>query len=71
MVAIAERVFASETKDEDIREEISLFDVTDDCPILNQELAQHVTDDDDLERRSEQLQLYNSFFLIEVIMKWK
>lgn len=55
MRAIAERVFASETKDEDVREEISLFDVTDDCPILNQELAYHVAENDDIEKRSVQL----------------
>lgn len=52
MRAIAERVFASETKDEDVREEISMFDVAEDCPILNQELAHHVANDDDMEKRS-------------------
>lgn len=52
MRAIAERVFASETKDEDVREEISMFDVADDCPILNQELADHMANDDDVEKRS-------------------
>ncbi|TSO77774.1 AMP deaminase 1 [Bagarius yarrelli] len=50
MRAFAEKVFASETKDEDVREEISLFGVAD-CPILNQELAHHVTMYDDAERR--------------------
>ncbi len=45
-------MFASETKDDDVRDEISMFDVTDDCPILNQELVYHVTEDDDEERRS-------------------
>lgn len=50
MRAFAEKVFASETKDEDVREEISLFGVAE-CPILNQELAHHVTMDDDMERR--------------------
>ncbi|KAI2661892.1 AMP deaminase 1 [Labeo rohita] len=49
--AFAERVFASETKDDDVRDEISLFDVAEDCPILNQELAHHVTEDDDAEKR--------------------
>lgn len=48
--AFAEKVFASETKDEDIREEVSLFGVAD-CPILNQELEHHLTVDDDIERR--------------------
>uniref|UniRef100_A0A8C1WJ12 AMP deaminase n=1 Tax=Cyprinus carpio TaxID=7962 RepID=A0A8C1WJ12_CYPCA len=47
MRAFAERVFASETKDDDVRDEISMFDVADDCPILNQELAQHMVEDDD------------------------
>uniref|UniRef100_A0A8C1ETX3 AMP deaminase n=2 Tax=Cyprinus carpio TaxID=7962 RepID=A0A8C1ETX3_CYPCA len=41
-MSFAERVFASETKDDDVRDEISMFDVADDCPILNQELAQHM-----------------------------
>lgn len=50
MRAFAEKVFASETKDEDVREEISIFGVAD-CPILNEELAHHVTMDDDAERR--------------------
>uniref|UniRef100_A0A8C1WM95 AMP deaminase n=1 Tax=Cyprinus carpio TaxID=7962 RepID=A0A8C1WM95_CYPCA len=52
MRAFAERVFASETKDDDVRDEISMFDVADDCPILNQELAQHMVEDDDVEKRS-------------------
>jgi len=59
MRAIAERVFASVTKDEDVREEISLFDVAEDCPILNQELAYHIAEDDDIEKRSVQLHNYN------------
>ncbi|KAJ8395126.1 hypothetical protein AAFF_G00035820 [Aldrovandia affinis] len=42
MRAFAERVFASETKDEDTREEISLFDVAEDCPIVQQELSDHL-----------------------------
>lgn len=63
MIAIAERVFASETKDEDVREEISLFDVADDCPILNQELALHVAENDDIEKRSVQLHNYITPFL--------
>uniref|UniRef100_A0A8C2KTE8 AMP deaminase n=1 Tax=Cyprinus carpio TaxID=7962 RepID=A0A8C2KTE8_CYPCA len=52
MRAFAERVFASETKDDDVRDEISMFDVADDCPILNQELAHHMVEDDDVEKRS-------------------
>lgn len=55
MRAFAEKVFASETKDEDTREEISLFGVADDCPILNQELAHHIATDDDLERRKKHM----------------
>uniref|UniRef100_A0A4W4HC59 AMP deaminase n=1 Tax=Electrophorus electricus TaxID=8005 RepID=A0A4W4HC59_ELEEL len=50
MRAFAEKVFASETKDEDVREEISMFDVAD-CPILHQELAHHIATADDTERR--------------------
>lgn len=67
MRAFAERVFASETKDDDVRDEISMFDVADDCPILNQELAQHMVEDDDVEKRSV-YKLYNYItpFLIKV-----
>lgn len=67
MRAFAERVFASETKDDDVRDEISMFDVADDCPILNQELAHHMVEDDDVEKRSV-YKLYNYItpFLIKV-----
>lgn len=51
MRAIAERVFASETKDENIRDEISMFDVPEDCPILQTEMAHHLHTDDDKEKR--------------------
>lgn len=51
MRAIAERVFASETKDENVRDEISMFDVPEDCPILQNELAHHLHTDDDKEKR--------------------
>lgn len=51
MRAFAEVVFASETKDEDIRDEISLFDVADDCPILHEEMAHHLHTEDDAEKR--------------------
>uniref|UniRef100_A0A668A6G8 AMP deaminase n=1 Tax=Myripristis murdjan TaxID=586833 RepID=A0A668A6G8_9TELE len=47
MRAFAEQVFASETKDENIRDEISMFDVADDCPILHHEMAHHLHTDDD------------------------
>uniref|UniRef100_A0A671PQ13 AMP deaminase n=1 Tax=Sinocyclocheilus anshuiensis TaxID=1608454 RepID=A0A671PQ13_9TELE len=63
---IAERVFASETKEDDIRDEISLFDVADDCPILNQGLAQHVTEDDDEEKRS----VYKSYNYITLSLNY-
>lgn len=58
MRAFAEKVFASETKDEDTREEISLFGVAE-CPILKHEMSHHVTMDDDLERRWGHLHLYD------------
>ncbi|KAL2103407.1 hypothetical protein ACEWY4_000275 [Coilia grayii] len=51
MIALAQKVFAAETKDEDTRDEVSLFDVADDCPILNQELSQHLHQDDNIEKR--------------------
>lgn len=51
MRAIAERVFASDMKDENIRDEISMFDVPEDCPILQTELAHHLHMEDDREKR--------------------
>uniref|UniRef100_A0A674N3E0 AMP deaminase n=1 Tax=Takifugu rubripes TaxID=31033 RepID=A0A674N3E0_TAKRU len=51
MRAIAERVFASETKDENVRDEISMFDVPEDCPILQTEMAHHLHTDDNKEKR--------------------
>ena len=51
MRAFAERVFASETKDESVRDEISMFDIADDCPILHQEQAMHLDQDEDEEKR--------------------
>lgn len=51
MRAFAEQIFASETKGEDVRDEISMFDVADDCPILHEELALHLYTDDDAEKR--------------------
>ncbi|XP_061912902.1 AMP deaminase 1 [Entelurus aequoreus] len=51
MRAFAEQIFASETKGEDIRDEISVFDVPEDCPILHQEMAHHLHTDDDAEKR--------------------
>lgn len=49
--ALAEKVFASETKDENVRDEISMFDVAEDCPILHHEMAHHLHTDDDAEKR--------------------
>ncbi|XP_076015424.1 AMP deaminase 1-like isoform X2 [Genypterus blacodes] len=50
MRAFAEQVFASETKDESIRDELSVFDVAE-CPIMHQEMAHHLHADDDMEKR--------------------
>ena len=50
MRAFAERVFASETKDETMRDEISMFDV-EECPILQNEMAHHVHTEDDIVKR--------------------
>ncbi|KAJ8016629.1 hypothetical protein DPEC_G00009230 [Dallia pectoralis] len=55
MRAFAEVVFASETKVEGARDEISMFDVQDDCPILQQELAHHLHTDEDAEKRKKRL----------------
>lgn len=51
MRAFAEQVFASETKDENVRDEISMFDVAEDCPILHHEMAHHLHYEDDAEKR--------------------
>ncbi|CAL1605509.1 unnamed protein product [Knipowitschia caucasica] len=51
MRAFAEKVFAADAKDENIRDEVSMFDVADDCPILNQEMAHHLQVDDNAEKR--------------------
>ncbi|XP_071395187.1 AMP deaminase 1 isoform X1 [Centroberyx affinis] len=56
MRAFAEQVFASETKDEDTRDEISMFDVAEDCPILHHEMAHHLHTDDDAEKRKKRHQ---------------
>jgi len=55
MRAFAEKVFASDAKGEDQRDEVSLFDVTDDCPILNEEQSHHVHHDDNMEKRKKML----------------
>ncbi|KAM8754943.1 AMP deaminase 1 isoform 1-T1 [Acanthopagrus schlegelii] len=51
MRAFAEKVFASETKDENVRDEISMFDVDEDCPIMNEEMAHHLHTEDNAEKR--------------------
>lgn len=42
MRSFAEKVFASEVKDEEIRQEISPFDVEEICPISRQEMRAHM-----------------------------
>nr|XP_046221411.1 AMP deaminase 1-like isoform X1 [Oncorhynchus gorbuscha] len=56
MRAFAEEVFASETKGEGVRDEISLFEEQDDCPILKQEMAYHLQTEEDNEKRKKRLQ---------------
>lgn len=51
MRAFAESVFASETKDETLRDEFSMFDVPEDCPILQTEMAHHLHTEDNKEKR--------------------
>lgn len=51
MRAFAEKVFASETKDESVRDEFSMFDVAEDCPILQNEIVHHLHTDDNAEKR--------------------
>ncbi|KAM6929723.1 AMP deaminase 1 isoform 2-T2 [Lycodopsis pacificus] len=51
MRAFAEQVFASDTKAEDVRDELSMFDVAEDCPIMHQEMAHHLHTEDDAEKR--------------------
>ena len=51
MRAFAEQVFASDARDENVRDEISMFDIADDCPILHQEQAMHLDRDEDEEKR--------------------
>ncbi|XP_063064757.1 AMP deaminase 1 isoform X3 [Engraulis encrasicolus] len=48
---MAHKVFAADAKDEDKRDEESLFDVAEDCPILKQEHHDHVHHDDNIEKR--------------------
>ncbi|KAG7472716.1 hypothetical protein MATL_G00111810 [Megalops atlanticus] len=58
MRAFAEKVFASETKDEDIREEVSLFDVAEDCPIVHQQITHHLHEEsaESSEKRKKRMQ---------------
>ncbi|XP_041954442.1 AMP deaminase 1 isoform X2 [Alosa sapidissima] len=55
MRAFAEKVFACDSKDETIRDEVSLFDVADDCPILHQEQSEHLQRDDNIEKRKKMM----------------
>ncbi|XP_048096445.1 AMP deaminase 1 isoform X1 [Alosa alosa] len=55
MRAFAEKVFACDSKDETIRDEVSLFDVADDCPILHQEHSKHLQRDDNIEKRKKMM----------------
>lgn len=42
MRSFAEKVFASEVKDEEVRQEISPFDVEEICPISRQEMRAYM-----------------------------
>lgn len=42
MRSFAEKVFASEVKDEETRQEISPFEVEEICPISRQEMREHM-----------------------------
>lgn len=55
MRAFAEKVFACDSKDETVRDEVSLFDVAEDCPILNQEHHKHLSHDDNIEKRKKMM----------------
>uniref|UniRef100_A0A8C9TAJ0 AMP deaminase n=1 Tax=Scleropages formosus TaxID=113540 RepID=A0A8C9TAJ0_SCLFO len=68
MRAFAEKVFASDAKSEDVREEISLFDVAEDCPIIHQQMAQHLQEEtkESTERRKRLLQRARSLSMSTV-----
>jgi len=51
MRAFAEKAFASDTKDESCRDELDMFQCSDDKPIMHTELAHHLHTDDDHEKR--------------------
>jgi len=51
MRAFAEKAFASDTKDESCRDELDMFQCSDDKPIMHTELAHHLQTDDDHEKR--------------------
>ena len=70
MRAFAEKVFASETKDENVRDEISMFDVDEDCPIMHEEMAHHLHTEDNAEKRWDRRWL-NSINLITSMFPWK
>lgn len=70
MRAFAEKVFASETKDENVRDEISMFDVDEDCPIMHEEMAHHLHTKDNAEKRWER-RLFDLIHLIACMFPWK
>lgn len=70
MRAFAEKVFASETKDENVRDEISMFDVADDCPILHHEMAKHLHTEDDAEKRWDQEYQWSNYMLQNKKFTW-
>jgi len=56
MLALAQQVFKADTKDASVRDEISLFDVGEDCPILHSEMAYHLQCDDDEVKRKKRME---------------
>ncbi|XP_062397439.1 AMP deaminase 1 [Sardina pilchardus] len=65
MRAFAEKVFACDSKDETIRDEVSLFDVAEDCPILNQEHSKHLQHDDNIEKRKKMMSRAREVLLVD------
>ncbi|XP_069489503.1 AMP deaminase 1-like [Ambystoma mexicanum] len=66
MRSLAEKVFASEVKDVDSREEISPFDVAESCPISHHEMQDHLMQNETKElqdKRKKRLELLKSIIL--------
>ncbi|XP_071993770.1 AMP deaminase 1 [Engystomops pustulosus] len=62
--SLAEKVFATEVRDVDTKEDISPFDVEDNCPIAHNELADHMAKQDikqELDKRKKRLQRLKTF----------